>query len=227
MYHMKYMEIIFALILKEVISIFTGLVEEKGKILSLVKSSTGYKIKILAKKVLENVKIGDSIAVNGVCLTVTKFSSNEFEADIMNETVKRTNFKRLKINSEVNLEKSLTLNSYLGGHLVTGDVDCEGKIINIVRDGFAIKYEIEIDKKYLKYIVEKGRITIDGASLTVVDCTSRSFIVSLIPHTQDGITLSNKKIGEYVNIETDLIAKHIEKLIKIDENSIENLLKKF
>ncbi|MBZ4684135.1 MAG: riboflavin synthase [Fusobacteriaceae bacterium] len=227
MYHMKYMEIIFALILKEVISIFTGLVEEKGKILSLVKSSTGYKIKILAKKILENVKIGDSIAVNGVCLTVTKFSSNEFEADIMNETVKRTNFKRLKINSEVNLEKSLTLNSYLGGHLVTGDVDCEGKIINIVRDGFAIKYEIEIDKKYLKYIVEKGRITIDGASLTVVDCTSRSFIVSLIPHTQDGITLSNKKIGEYVNIETDLIAKHIEKLIKIDENSIENLLKKF
>jgi riboflavin synthase len=224
---MKYMEIIFALILKEVISIFTGLVEEKGKILSLVKSSTGYKIKILAKKILENVKIGDSIAVNGVCLTVTKFSSNEFEADIMNETVKRTNFKRLKINSEVNLEKSLTLNSYLGGHLVTGDVDCEGKIINIVRDGFAIKYEIEIDKKYLKYIVEKGRITIDGASLTVVDCTSRSFIVSLIPHTQDGITLSNKKIGEYVNIETDLIAKHIEKLIKIDENSIENLLKKF
>jgi riboflavin synthase len=221
------MEIIFALILKEVISIFTGLVEEKGKILSLVKSSTGYKIKILAKKILENVKIGDSIAVNGVCLTVTKFSSNEFEADIMNETVKRTNFKRLKINSEVNLEKSLTLNSYLGGHLVTGDVDCEGKIINIVRDGFAIKYEIEIDKKYLKYIVEKGRITIDGASLTVVDCTSRSFIVSLIPHTQDGITLSNKKIGEYVNIETDLIAKHIEKLIKIDENSIENLLKKF
>ncbi|WP_134112632.1 riboflavin synthase [Hypnocyclicus thermotrophus] len=206
---------------------FTGLIEEKGKVITLTKSINGYKIKIRAKKIMENIKKGDSIAVNGVCLTVKKFSLNEFEADVMNETLKRSNLKRLKINDEINLEKSLTLNSYLGGHLVTGDVDCEGKIIKIIKDGFAIKYEIELEKRYLKYIVEKGRITVDGASLTVIDNTNRSFTVSIIPHTQDNIILSNKKIGDYVNIETDLIAKHIENLIKNEEKSIEKLLKKF
>ena len=169
---------------------FTGLVEEKGKVISLNNGDKSIKLKIKANKVLENVKLGDSIATNGVCLTA---------------------------GDEVNLEKSITLATPLGGHLVTGDVDCEGEIISITQQGIAKIYEIKISRKYMRYIVEKGRATLDGASLTVISLTDDSFSVSLIPHTQEKIILGSKKVGDIVNVETDLIGKYIEKFVYFDK----------
>ncbi|MDO4689924.1 MAG: riboflavin synthase [Fusobacterium sp.] len=190
---------------------FTGLVEEIGEVISISQTDKSLKIKIKAKKVLKDVKLGDSIATNGVCLTVIDFSNNYFVADCMFETMKRSNLKNLKSGDRVNLEKSITLSTPLGGHLVTGDVDSEGEIISITKEGIAKIYEIKIEKKYMKYIVEKGRVTVDGASLTVMLLKDESFGVSLIPHSQDAITLGSKKVGDKLNIETDLIGKYIER----------------
>lgn len=151
-------------------------------------------------------------------MTAVEIGQNYFVADVMYESVKRTNLKRLKTGDEVNLEKSLTLNSYLGGHLVTGDVDCEAEIISIYQEGIAKIYKIKPERKYMKYIVEKGRISIDGASLTICYISDEDFSVSLIPHTQSNIILGNSNVGDIVNIETDLIAKHIEKLLNFKED---------
>ena len=131
----------------------------------------------------------------------------------MHETMKRTNLHRLKKSDFVNLEKSITLSTPLGGHLVTGDVDCEGKITNIRQDGIAKIYTVELPKYYMKYVVEKGRVTLDGASLTVMELGDSSLGVSLIPHSQEMIILGKKKVGDYINIETDLIGKYVEKLL--------------
>ena len=184
-----------------------------GEILSIKGSSQSKKIKIKSKKVLENVKIGDSIATNGICLTVTSFSKDYFEADVMNETIERSTLKRLSSGSKVNLEKSLTLSDFIGGHLVYGDVDCEGIIKKITNVGIAKIYRINLEKKYMKYIVEKGRISIDGASLTVMNTGKDYFEVSLIPHTLEFIIIGTKKIGDYVNLETDMLAKYAEKIL--------------
>ncbi|MGL4998697.1 MAG: riboflavin synthase [Cetobacterium sp.] len=199
---------------------FTGLVEEIGKIVSIEITSEGAKIVIACNLVLKNTNIGDSICTNGVCLTVVQITSKTFTANIMNESLKVSTFKNLKSGHLVNLEKSLTLESYLGGHLVTGDVDCSGKIIDIINDGFTKNYIISIPNEFMRYIVYKGRITLDGASLTIASLTEIDFTVCLIPHTQKFITLGSKNIGDYINIETDLIAKHLEKLIlnKIETN---------
>lgn len=200
---------------------FTGLIEEIGKVTKIQKNIDGATITINCKKILQNIEIGASILTNGVCLTVKNYTENSFQADIMNESLKVTTFKYLLANNSVNLEKSLTLQSYLGGHLVTGDVDCIGKIIKIQNDGFSKKYEIELPKNFIRYVVYKGRICVDGASLTVCELNNKNFTVSLIPHTQKSIILGEKKIGDLVNIETDLIAKHIEKLL-LDKNLNEN-----
>ena len=210
---------------------FTGLVEELGKVVSIDKTPQGANITISCKKVLQKAEIGDSIATNGVCLTVVKLSNNTFTANIMNESLKVSILKDLKIGNLVNLEKSLTLQSFLGGHLVTGDVDCCGKISSISDDGFAKKYTIDIPLEFMKYVVYKGRITLDGASLTVASLTESSLTVSLIPHTQKSITLGFKKVGDLVNVETDLIGKHLEKLLLAQKNNVDksssNLSKKF
>ncbi|MGY0394865.1 MULTISPECIES: riboflavin synthase [unclassified Fusobacterium] len=201
---------------------FTGLVEEMGEVLSVENGEKSIKLKIKCKKVLEGAKLGDSIATNGTCLTATELGSNYFTADCMYETVKRTNLKRLKAGDKVNLEKSITLSTPLGGHLVTGDVDCEGRIVSITPEGIAKIYEIEMERKYMKYVVEKGRVTLDGASLTVMRLGENSFGVSLIPHTQEMITLGRKKVGDYINIETDLIGKYIERLMKFQDDTKDN-----
>ena len=211
---------------------FTGLVEEKGSVISLNSGDKSIKLKIKANKVLENVKLGDSIATNGVCLTVTEFSKDYFVADCMFETISRSNLKRLKAGDEVNLEKSITLATPLGGHLVTGDVDCEGEIVSITQEGIAKIYEIKISRKYMRYIVEKGRATIDGASLTVISLTDDTFSVSLIPHTQEKIILGSKKVGDIVNIETDLVGKYIERFVYLGkleekENKKSKITKEF
>lgn len=195
-------------------SIFTGLVEEMGEVLAIENGEKSLKIKIKCKKVLEKSQIGDSIATNGTCLTAVELGADYFTADCMYETVKRTNLKRLKAGDKVNLEKSITLATPLGGHLVTGDVDCEGTIVSITQEGIAKIYEIEIEKKYMKYVVEKGRVTLDGASLTVMGMTDNTLSVSLIPHTQEMVTLGSKNIGDHINVETDLIGKYVERLLK-------------
>lgn len=197
---------------------FTGLVEEIGKVISLTPGENSLKIKIECNKVLDGAKIGDSIATNGTCLTAIDIGSNYFIADVMHESVKRTNLKRLKSGSTVNLEKSLTLATPLGGHLVTGDVDCEGKIKSIVKDGIAKIYEIDVPSRLMKYIVEKGRVTLDGASLTIMDFSKDSLSVSLIPHTQEMITLGSKKVGDFVNVEMDLIGKYVERILNFKED---------
>lgn len=190
-----------------------------GEVLSVENGEKSLKLKIRCKKVLDGAKLGDSIATNGTCLTATELGSNYFTADCMYETVKRTNLKRLKVGDRVNLEKSITLATPLGGHLVTGDVDCEGKIVSIIPEGIAKIYEIEIERNYMKYVVEKGRVTLDGASLTVMKLTDTTFGVSLIPHTQEMITLGKKKVGDYINVETDLVGKYVERLLKFQDDS--------
>lgn len=193
-----------------------------GEVLAIENGEKSLKLKIKCKKVLEGAKIGDSIATNGTCLTAVELGNNYFIADCMYETVKRTNLKRLKSGDKVNLEKSITLATPLGGHLVTGDVDCEGRIKSITPEGIAKIYEIEIERKYMKYIVEKGRVTLDGASLTVMKLDRNSFGVSLIPHTQEMITLGKRKVGDYINVETDLIGKYIERFMKFEEETKES-----
>jgi len=205
---------------------FTGLVEEMGKVVNISKKATGLGITIKGDKVVEKVKIGDSIAINGVCLTVTEFSGNTFTADVMYETIERSGLKRITAGETVNLEKSLTLTTFLGGHLVMGDVDSEAEIISIVPKGIAKLYKFQLEEKHrqnIKYVVEKGRVTIDGASLTVIDTDDVSgiFSVSLIPHTLENITLGKKKVGDYVNIETDLFGKYVEKILKFNNAETE------
>lgn len=210
---------------------FTGLIEELGKVVSIDKTPQGANITISCDKVLKKARIGDSIATNGVCLTIVKLSNKTFTANIMNESLTVSSLKNLKVGSLVNLEKSLTLQSFLGGHLVTGDVDCYGEIISVINDGFAKKYTIKIPLEFMKYVVYKGRITLDGASLTVASLTDSTLTVSLIPHTQKSITLDFKNVGDIVNVETDLIGKHLEKLLlsreKTDEKSNSNISKSF
>ena len=205
---------------------FTGLVEEMGKIVNISKKATGLGITIKGDKVVEKVKIGDSIAVNGVCLRVTEFSGNTFTADVMYETIERSGLKRITAGETVNLEKSLTLTTFLGGHLVMGDVDSEVEIISIVPKGIAKLYKFQLEEKHrqnIKYVVEKGRVTIDGASLTVIDTDDAlgTFSVSLIPHTLENITLGKKKVGDFVNIETDLFGKYVEKILKFNNAETE------
>lgn len=203
---------------------FTGLVQEIGKIVSIKDGKNSIQIKIECENVLKDANIGDSIATNGICLTAIEVSKHYFIADCMHETLKRTNLSNLKIGSLVNLEKSLTLSTPLGGHLVTGDVDCVGQIVNIHQDGIAKIIEIKIPNKYMKYIVDKGRISLDGASLTIMNLTDDTFSVSLIPHSQENLTLGLKNIGDIINVETDLIGKYVENLLNFKEEKKESKL---
>ncbi|MBT7282903.1 MAG: riboflavin synthase, partial [Elusimicrobiaceae bacterium] len=162
---------------------FTGIITEVGKVSNIQQNSFGKTITISCKSILENSNIGDSIAVNGVCLTVTSLNKEGFSADIGIETLNRSKFKNIKNQDKVNLEKSLTLRDYLSGHLVTGDVEFTAKIEKIIKKGISTIYTISLPNKYKKYVVEKGRITIDGISLTISKLNSNSFDICIIPHT--------------------------------------------
>ncbi|SEN46968.1 riboflavin synthase alpha chain [Peptostreptococcus russellii] len=195
---------------------FTGIVEEVGRVSSIKNSTNSAIFTIEAEKVLEESKIGDSISVNGVCLTVTDISSKSFSADIMHESLKRSSLGELKKGSRVNLERALKLSTRLGGHIVSGHIDGVGKIKSIKKDDNAVWYCIEANEKILKYIIEKGSVAIDGISLTVAEENDKDFSVSVIPHTRAASNLSEKKIGSRVNIENDCIAKYVEKLLYLD-----------
>ncbi|WP_073093221.1 riboflavin synthase [Thermosyntropha lipolytica] len=196
---------------------FTGIIEELGTVKRIEKGSQSFRITIKAQKVLEDVKIGDSIAVNGVCLTVVDFAPDFFTADVMPETVAKTTLKSLSSGDYVNLERALRLGDRLGGHLVQGHVDGIGRIIRKESRDIAVIYHIAAPGQVLKYTVPKGSIAIDGISLTVVEVGKDSFSVSLIPHTAKMTTLGFKNAGDEVNLETDIIGRYIERLLSHHE----------
>ena len=200
---------------------FTGIVEEVGKIKAISIGSSSAILTIAAKKVLENTKLGDSIAVNGVCLTVTKLGTDYFTADVMAETMRRSSLGNLNNGSLVNLERAMAADGRFGGHIVSGHVDSMGTISNIVPEDNAIWYTISAEGKTLRYIVEKGSITIDGISLTVAYVDESCFKVSIIPHTRQETNLSSKIVGDKVNLECDIIGKYVEKLLKPAEEKQE------
>lgn len=205
---------------------FTGIIEEIGKMVH-IESSQG-KIQIQAKKVLEGTKIGDSIAVNGVCLTVVELSGNGFIADVMPETLERSNLGMLSPGSSVNLERAMAAEGRFGGHFVSGHIDGTGIIKKVQRDNNAVWYTIDTPQKLMRYIVEKGSVAIDGTSLTVAKTAENDFSVSIIPHTLGETILGEKKPGDMVNLENDIIGKYVERLMKPaeTENKQESTLTK-
>lgn len=198
---------------------FTGIVEEIGKVQNIRKNIKSSVIVIEGNKIFEDIHVGDSIAVNGVCLTVTTFNHNIFEADIMNETLNRSSLGRLKNGSYVNLERAMSANGRFGGHIVSGHIDGTGKIVKIEKDDNAIWYTISVEEKLMKYIVEKGSVAIDGISLTVAKVCTKDFSVSIIPHTVKETILSHKSVGDIVNIENDVIGKYVEKFINFPQKN--------
>lgn len=192
---------------------FTGIVEELGKVRAIRKSSAGAELIITVSEAMDDLKIGDSIAINGVCLTITSADKKCFQADVMPETLKKTNLGRLAPREKVNLERSLRLSDRVGGHLVSGHIDGLGTISKKLREGRATILSISAPPSVLKYIVRKGSIAVDGVSLTVADISNSTFTVSVIPHTAEGTTLGFKGPGSKVNLEVDLTGKYLEKLV--------------
>ena len=205
---------------------FTGIIEEVGHVKSLHRGAKSFTLEVEAEKVLEGTLVGDSIATNGVCLTVTSLTGHGFTADVMPETVSRTALGELVSGSPVNLERALSLQTRLGGHIVSGHIDGTGRIADRRQDDTALWLTIECDSKLLRYIIEKGSVTLQGVSLTVARVDARSFAVSLIPHTQAATTLHQAKVGDLVNIENDIIAKYVEKLLGKAPDNRSDLLDK-
>lgn len=193
---------------------FTGIVEEIGKI----KSFDGRKLVVECKKVLENTELGDSIAIDGCCQTVVDLTSNSFTADVSQETVSITTFKNFKSGQNVNLERALTPTSRIGGHIVQGHVDGKGKYLG--------NMTFEIPKELDRYVVYKGSITVNGVSLTVAKCQNNTFSIAIIPHTLENTNLKDLKVGDFVNIETDILGRYVEKFLSTKDNAItEDFLK--
>ncbi|BCJ85804.1 riboflavin synthase [Effusibacillus dendaii] len=193
---------------------FTGIIEEVGRVARIRSSGHAIQLAIQAAKVVEDVQLGDSISVNGVCLTVTKFTADGFEADVVPETMRRTSLRTLQVGSPVNLERAMQMGGRFGGHIVSGHIDGVGTIVSIGREDNARLLQIEAPPEIIKYIVPKGSITIDGISLTVMDRQPDCFRVSIIPHTGEMTNLSAKKIGDPVNLECDIIGKYVERFLE-------------
>lgn len=193
---------------------FTGLVEEVGTLKSVKRGGGSCVLTVECSRVLEGSRVGDSIAVNGVCLTVTSMGGAYFTADAMPETLDRSSLGKLPAGSPVNLERAMPADGRFGGHIVSGHIDGMGTVMSITPDENAVWYRIGAEPKLLRYIVEKGSITIDGISLTVADTDSESFSVSIIPHTQKETSLRSLRSGSAVNLETDIIGKYVEKLMQ-------------
>ncbi|WP_349407627.1 riboflavin synthase [Pseudalkalibacillus sp. SCS-8] len=208
---------------------FTGIVEELGKIQSVQESNNGYVVTISATKVLEDVRLGDSIAVNGICLTVTSFKESHFTVDVMPETLKATNLKLLGAGDAVNLERAMAAGGRFGGHFVSGHIDGVGKIVKRTPKHNAIYYEIEAPEALSPYFMMKGSVAVDGTSLTVFGVSGNTFTLSLIPHTVEESVLGHKKEGDLVNIECDMLAKYMDNLLqrRAEQSQQSNLTKEF
>nr|WP_296045604.1 riboflavin synthase [uncultured Blautia sp.] len=196
---------------------FTGIVEEKGKIRYIQLGGESGVLSVKAKKVLQGTKIGDSIAVDGVCLTVTSLQPDGFTADVMTETIRRSSLGSCKAGSQVNLERAMAADGRFGGHIVSGHIDGTGVVRSMVREENAIWVSIETSPQILRLIVEKGSICIDGISLTVAKVDEAGFQVSVIPHTGEETTLLEKVPGNLVNLENDVIGKYVEKLLGLNK----------
>ena len=192
---------------------FTGIIEETGTIGRIRRGVHSALLTVCAEKVLTGTKVGHSIAVNGVCLTVTDLSPGCFSADVMHETLNRSSLAGLSCGSRVNLERAMAADGRFGGHIVAGHVDGVGRIARIRRDDTAVWYTVEAAPEVLRYVVEKGSITVDGISLTVAAVTGKDFSVSAIPHTVSHTILNERMEGSLVNLETDIIGKYVEKLL--------------
>ena len=197
---------------------FTGITEEMGTVQHVDFGKEWGRIHIQASKVLEGTKLGDSIAVNGVCLTVTRLDEAGFCSDVMAETMRRTNLGRLKAADRVNLERAMAADGRFGGHLVSGHIDGTGRISGFEKEGNAVWITIQAPPSILDLIVEKGSIAIDGISLTVASVSSNSFQVSIIPHTAASTTLLCRKAGDPVNLENDVIGKYVQKLLGLPDS---------
>ena len=199
---------------------FTGIIEEIGKIKGIKKGKSSAVLEIEAKTVLDDVKLGDSIAVNGVCLTVTSFGEKWFKVDVMHETMNRSSLAKIRSGSHVNLERAMAAGGRFGGHIVSGHVDGLGTVEAVARDDNAVWYTIKAEPRIMKYIVEKGSITIDGISLTVAKVSLENFAVSIIPHTLKETILAEKRPGDVVNLENDIIGKYVERFVTTGQEGI-------
>ncbi|MFC2084054.1 riboflavin synthase [Bacteroidota bacterium] len=193
---------------------FTGIIEEIGIVTGINRIAGGVQLKIKALKIMDDIKIDDSISVNGVCLTVTGKGSSEFQSDAVGDTLKKTNLSEVQISNEVNLERSVRLIDRLGGHLVQGHVNDVGKITQINQLGKNYLLEVQVPELLEKYIIDEGSISIDGISLTIAKLNGTTISISIIPHTWENTTLKFRKVGDKVNIEVDIIAKYVEKLVR-------------
>jgi len=200
------------------LDMFTGIIEEIGLVKSVKKNSLGLDIVVEAGLIFDDLKLGDSVAINGCCQTVTNISGKTFTVQAVVETVNITNFKNLKEFSKVNLERAATLNTRLGGHLVSGHVEGIGKISKIEALGNSTIFKIQAPKNIMKYLIHKGSVAINGVSLTICEIDDESFKVSIIPHTIENTTFRELKIGDEVNLEPDMLAKYVEKLMIKEDN---------
>lgn len=192
---------------------FTGIIETVGTVKRIARGARSASLEIEAPQILDDVKVGDSIATNGVCLTATSVTARTFTADVMHETLERSSLGTLTAGSHVNLERAMAANGRFGGHFVSGHIDATGTIARIERDDTAVWYTIDAGPDVLRYVVEKGSVAIDGISLTVARVTETSLSVSTIPHTNQQTTLPERACGDVVNLECDVIAKYTEKLL--------------
>ena len=193
---------------------FTGLVEEVGRIKSVTRVGTDWRLTVAAEKVLTDTKPGDSIAVNGICLTIVRIDKNTFAADVMPETLRRSSLEQLRENSPVNLERALRLGDRLGGHLVSGHIDGTGTLVSWLPEKNAIILRLQASGDLLRYIVKKGAVALDGVSLTVMSVDSEGFAVSIIPHSAGMTIIGGYRPGDRINIECDMIGKYVEKLLQ-------------
>lgn len=195
---------------------FTGLVEEIGTVKGIIYGTHSASVSISCTKIMDDVKVGDSIAVNGVCLTATIVNKSGFTADIMHETLNRSSLGSVRAGSHINLERAMLCGGRFGGHIVSGHIDGTGTVKKITKDDNAYWYRIDAPASIMKYVIMKGSITIDGISLTVAETDESGFSVSIIPHTLSETVLAYKKPGDIVNLENDCVAKYIEKLMGFD-----------
>ncbi|MBC8214666.1 MAG: riboflavin synthase [Candidatus Marinimicrobia bacterium] len=200
---------------------FTGIIEELGQVKKISETSSGKQFKISAKYVTEDLKIGDSIAVNGVCLTVVDISKRSFLLDLVYETLKRSNLGDLVEGSKINLERALKLSDRLGGHILQGHVETVGLIVDKQAVGDGAELTISISPEWMRYCIHKGSIALDGVSMTIASISRNLITVAVIPHTLEETTLGIKEKGDTFNIETDIIGKHIERLMSFDEEDLE------
>jgi riboflavin synthase len=192
---------------------FTGITEERGIVKEMKRGSLFFRLTIGCRRVLEGTKVGDSIAVNGICLTVTDMAEGSLSADVMPETMRHTSLHLLSVSSPVNLERALRLSDRLGGHLVSGHIDGVGKLTKRAEENNAIWLTVEAPEDILKFLVPKGSVALDGISLTVARIYDKAFAVSIIPHTAKSTTLGERHVGDLLNIECDLIGKYVYKLM--------------